>query len=77
MSRSTLFMTHRTQAVRLPKPVAFPPDVEQVDIVSLGHSRLIIPRGRRWDDFFDRAAPVSDDFLTERAQPALEQREAL
>jgi antitoxin VapB len=70
-------MTHRSQAVRLPKPVAFPAEVQQVEIVSLGRSRLITPLGRRWDDFFDRAAPVSDDFLTERPQPAPEPREAL
>lgn len=78
MSRSSLFMTNRTQAVRLPKPVAFPPDVRQVEIVSLGHSRLITPLGHRWDDFFDQSAPVvSDDFMAERRQPASEQRETL
>ena len=77
MSRSSLFMTNRTQAVRLPKAVAFPPEVQQVDIVSLGHSRLITPLGRRWDEFFEQSAPVSDDFMAQRCQPEPEEREGL
>ena len=33
---STVFITNRTQAVRLPKAVAFPDDVQQVDILKIG-----------------------------------------
>lgn len=52
MPRSTVFKSNRSQAVRLPKAVAFPEDVHQVEIVKLGQARLITPVGRRWDDFF-------------------------
>jgi len=38
MTRSTVFLTNRSQAVRLPKSVAFPEDVHQVEIIRLGHS---------------------------------------
>ena len=77
MTRSTIFTSNRSQAVRLPKPVAFPEDVHQVEIVKVGHSRLISPVGRRWDDFFLSAPPVSEDFMSERRTPAIEEREPL
>jgi antitoxin VapB len=77
MSRSTVFKTNRTQAVRLPKAVAFPEDVRQVEIIKLGQARLIIPVGRRWDDFFLNGPQVSEDFMSERVQPPAEEREPL
>ena len=39
MTRSTVFTSNRSQAVRLPKAVAFPADVHQVEIIKIGHSR--------------------------------------
>ncbi|MBE7197086.1 MAG: antitoxin [Parafilimonas terrae] len=73
---STVFTSNRSQAVRLPKAVAFPEDVHQVDIMKVGRSRVIVPRGERWDDFFTNGARVSDDFMVERDQPVAEEREA-
>ena len=75
MTTSTVFTSHRSQAVRLPKQVAFPPEVRQVDIIKIGQSRVIVPTGRRWDDFFSAGPQVSDDFMTERVQPGTEERE--
>jgi antitoxin VapB len=77
MTRSTVFTTNRSQAVRLPKALAFPDDVRQVEIIKLGRSRLITPAGRRWDEFFLNGPSVSDDFLSEREQPVTEEREQL
>lgn len=77
MASSTVFTSNRSQAVRLPKAVAFPDDVHQVDILRIGRSRLIVPRGARWDDFFAEESRLSDDFLAEREQPPVEEREAL
>ena len=77
MTRSTVFTTNRSQAVRLPKAVAFPEGVHEVEIVKLGHARLVTPVGRRWDDFFLNGPSVSDDFMSERTQPPLEEREPL
>jgi len=76
MTRSTIFTTNRSQAVRLPKRVAFPDNVHQVDILMVGRSRVIVPQGKRWDDLFESGPRVSDDFLTDREQPAAEEREA-
>lgn len=71
MARTTLFQTNRTQAVRLPKDVAFPPDVSEVEIVKRGRQRIIAPIGTSWDDFF--ASPGVD--LGEREQPPMQKRE--
>ena len=49
MLSATLFTSNRSQAVRLPKAVAFPDDVREVDILKVGRSRVIVPKGRRWD----------------------------
>ena len=77
MTRSTVFTSNRSQAVRLPKAVAFPADVRQVEIIKIGHSRLISPVGKRWDDLFLQGPRATDDFLSERQQPAAEGREPL
>lgn len=77
MARSTIFKTNRSQAVRLPKDVAFPEDVRQVEIIKRGHTRIITPVGKRWDDWFDNGPHVSDDFMTERDQPPPQDREPL
>jgi antitoxin VapB len=77
MASSTVFMSNRSQAVRLPKAVAFPEDVHQVDVLKIGRSRVIVPQGQRWDDLFQNSARASGDFMVERAQPAAEGREPL
>jgi len=77
MARSTVFISNRSQAVRLPKAMAFPEGVHQVEVIRLGNSRLITPAGRRWDEFFVNGPRVSDDFMTERDQPLAEEREPL
>jgi antitoxin VapB len=77
MASSTVFTSNRSQAVRLPKAVAFPEDVHQVDILKIGRSRLVVPQGKRWDDLFDNGPRASGDFMGERSQPAAEEREPL
>jgi antitoxin VapB len=77
MTRSTVFTTNRSQAVRLPKAVAFPESVHQVDIIKIGQSRLVCPVGKRWDDLFASGPRASGDFMSEREQPAAEEREPL
>ena len=77
MARSTVFTSNRSQAVRLPKAVAFPAEVHQVEIIKIGHSRLIVPVGRRWDDLFLNGPRMSADFMTEREDLPPEEREPL
>jgi len=75
MTRTTLFTNNRSQAVRLPKAVAFPEGTHQVEIVKIGDSRLITPVGKRWDDFFLHGPRATDDFMEDRSQPEPEERE--
>lgn len=71
MTRTTLFQSNRSQAVRLPKDVAFPPGVREVAILRDGMRRVIVPAAAVWDDFF---AGDSVD-LGERFQPEHQVRE--
>ena len=71
MTRTTVFRSNRSQAVRLPKDVAFPETVREVAVVRDGACRVIVPADRSWDDFF--AAPGID--LGEREQPEAQARE--
>ena len=75
MEQSTVFKSNKSQAVRLPKPVALPDSVKMVDIVKLGNARLITPAGESWDHWFDGPGG-SDDFMTEREQPAIQPSES-
>ncbi|MBI3675992.1 MAG: antitoxin [Proteobacteria bacterium] len=75
MTSSTVFTSNRSQAVRLPKAVAFPETVHHVDILKVGRSRVIVPKGRRWDDLFQSGQRLSADFVADRDQPAVEERE--
>jgi antitoxin VapB len=76
MVQSTVFKNNKSQAIRLPKPVALPDSVTKVDIVKLGRARLIIPAGESWDLWFERKG-ASEDFMPEREQPGHQERESL
>lgn len=76
MKQTTVFKSNRSQAVRLPKDVALPDEVKQVDILCVGRARLIVPSGSRWDDFFS-GPRVSDDFMPEREQPPMQERDEI
>jgi antitoxin VapB len=76
MAKSTIFMNNKSQAVRIPKPVALPESVKKVDIVKVGRARVITPAGETWDVWFDRDG-VSGDFIPERDQPDDQERETL
>jgi antitoxin VapB len=71
LARTSLFLSNRSQAVRLPKAVAFSEDVREVVIVPDGPRRIIAPAEAAWDDFFD--GPGID--LGTRVQPMAQERE--
>jgi antitoxin VapB len=73
MTRTNLFHSNRSQAVRLPKEVAFPETVRSVVILREGARRIIVPSDSAWDDFFNE--PGLD--LPDREQPSGEVREPL
>ncbi len=74
--RTRVFKSNRSQAVRLPKAIAFPESVRDVEITAIGNKRIITPAGQSWDDWFD-APGVSSDFMVDREQPEDQVRETL
>jgi len=71
-TQTTLFLSNRSQAVRLPKAVAFGAGVQEVVILRDGPRRLIVPADSIWDDFFE-AAGVD---LGPREQPEPQPRDS-
>ncbi|PTB89193.1 AbrB/MazE/SpoVT family DNA-binding domain-containing protein [Pseudidiomarina aestuarii] len=76
MTKTKVFKNNQTQAVRLPKDVAFPDDVTEVEVLVVGESRIITPARSSWATWF-AANPMSDDFMQDREQPAEQERETL
>ncbi len=72
--KTKIFKSNKTQAVRLPKAVAFDESVTRVEIVALGNTRIISPAGESWDQWFEGPI-VSDDFMSDREQPSEQERE--
>ena len=75
-AHTKVFKSNKSQAVRLPKPVALPDAIVEIDIVAVGNTRIITPAGRSWDDWFEGPG-VSSDFMTTREQPVDHERESL
>ncbi len=74
MEKASVFKSNKSQAVRLPKSVALPDDVKRVDVVAVGRTRIITPEGTSWDEWF-AGETVTEDFMSEREQPAEQERE--
>jgi antitoxin VapB len=72
-----LFLSNRSQAVRIPADLRLPDSVKEVEVRACGQERIIAPVGRGWDSFFFEGSGVSDDFLAERADQEQAEREAL
>ncbi len=75
-AHTKVFTSNRSQAVRLPKSVALPESVKEVEIIAIGNRRLITPAGEAWDSWFEGPG-VADDFMVERERPSDQKREAL
>ena len=74
MVQTTVFKSNKSQAVRLPKAVALPEGVKNVDVIAIGNRRIISPAGTAWDEWFDEGT-VTDDFMSQREQPIAQERE--
>ncbi|WP_333591279.1 type II toxin-antitoxin system VapB family antitoxin [Brevundimonas sp.] len=61
--KATIFKSNRSQAVRLPKAVAFPDGVKEVTVIQEGKTLRLVPTNALWDDFF--AAPAIDIRIAE------------
>ena len=69
---ASIFRSNRSQALRIPKDLAFPDDVKEVYVLQVGKALEIIPVGALWDNFFDREP--NPDF-PDRDQPPVQERD--
>ena len=74
MPTGTVFRTNRTQAVRLPKAVAFPESVTHVNVEVVGDTRVLTPVTRTWEEWASHRQEIDPDFLADRNQGIAEER---
>ena len=77
MIETSVFMTNRSQAVRLPAEVRFSEEIKKLSVRVLGNDRILSPLNQSWDSFFLNDQAVSDDFMNEREITFQPEREAL
>lgn len=73
VEQGIVFRSSGSQAIWLPRTVAFPEGVKIVNIVAIGRTRVISPVGESWDSWFE-AEGVTPDFMTQRDQPEDQER---
>lgn len=75
--QSAVFKLNKSQAVRIPKKIAFPEEVTSVSVVRQGASIILTPLDRSWDSWFNCGVEVSEDYMKDREQPTHQERETL
>lgn len=77
MGRTTakVFVTGRSQAVRIPKEFRF--DTDEVYIDQHGEQVILTPKPKSWDMYFSEGKRFSDDFPDEIEDTPPQEREAL
>lgn len=75
MTSAKLFRNGQSQAVRLPKEFAFPGT--EVFVRHVGNAVLLVPSADPWTGFEASLGQFTEDFMRERVQPAVEERESL
>ncbi len=74
MDKAKLFTNGRSQAVRLPKEYRF--EGSEVMIAKMGSVVVLLPGGKAaWDVLFEAVDGFTPDFMAERQQPDLEDRD--
>lgn len=68
-----VFMTNRSQAVRLPKEFQF--ETDEVVIRKVGADVILSPRPRDWRLYFDTAPVASDAFMAGVEDLPVQERE--
>ena len=69
-----VFMTNRSQAVRLPKDYQFSTD--EVYIRKEGEDVVLSPRPKDWSAYLDEAPAASESFLDEVEDLPVQERES-
>ena len=75
MPSAKLFRNGQSQAVRLPREFALPG--REVFVRRVGNAVLLVPKDDPWTGFEAALGQFSEDFMDERIQPHIDEREAL
>jgi len=75
MDTAKIFKNGQSQAVRLPKSYRL--KGRETYITKIGDAIILLPKLEKWDLMFASLDKFSDDFMNERIQPDLEERENL
>ncbi len=75
MKIARLFRNGQSQAVRLPKEFRFEGDF--VYVKKSGNAVVLLPTKGVWESLVSSLDMFSDDFMSERAEPGPQKREAL
>lgn len=75
MDRAKLFQNGQSQAVRLPKALRF--QGTEVYASRFGNGVLLTPIKEPWASLREALSSFSDDFMDERVQPNLENRDGI
>lgn len=73
MPKAKIFMTGKSQAVRLPKAFRF--DTKEVSIIPLGRGIILQPINPSWSDVFKNIKPTNDFFPKGREDFPPQERE--
>jgi len=73
MATAKLFLSGRSQAVRLPKEFRF--DGSEVYVARMGSAVVLMPHDHTWDVLFEACEGFSTDFMEVREQPVTQERD--
>lgn len=75
LDTAKIFINGRSQAVRLPKDYRF--EGTEVYIKKIGEAVLLIPKDGAWNVFESGVNYFTKDFLPDRKQPEIQERDGL
>ena len=75
MDTAKLFKNGNSQAVRLPK--AYRIRGKEAYITKVGNAIILLPKIGKWNSLIECLDKFTDDFMTDRRQPELENREEI
>ena len=73
MTTAKLFQNGQSQAVRLPKQFRMPGT--EVYIKKVGIAIVLLPMDHPWETLVESLSQFSEDFMSERAQPPVQERD--
>lgn len=75
MDTAKIFENGKSQAVRLPK--AYRLKGREAYITKVGDAIILLPKRNKWESLVASLNKFTDDFMTDRIQPELENRDRL